>query len=178
MPREPLIRVLLDEHPVTGMGGAGYPPRGFDPARGSPGQARWFAISPQRGSQRYEPYGRWTPLRVSAQFFTNVSHTQTGNGGTKRGGPTLNPILFLGLMILLAAALPQQKPTPVAMAQQRLGQKGCGPGFFRKTRIHPRDGNGVGGPAMPLSFETKTLTVGELFSGSNVLRMPIFQRPY
>jgi uncharacterized protein with ParB-like and HNH nuclease domain len=31
---------------------------------------------------------------------------------------------------------------------------------------------------MPLSFETKTLTVGELFSGSNVFRMPIFQRPY
>ena len=93
MPREPLIRVLLDEHPVTGMGSAGYPPRGFDPARGSPGQARWFAISPQRGSQRYEPYGRWTPLRVSAQFFTNVSHTQTGNGGTKRGGPTFEPYL-------------------------------------------------------------------------------------
>jgi uncharacterized protein DUF262 len=31
---------------------------------------------------------------------------------------------------------------------------------------------------MPLSFETKTMTVGELFSGSNVFRMPIFQRPY
>jgi hypothetical protein len=31
---------------------------------------------------------------------------------------------------------------------------------------------------MPLTFETKTLTVGELFSGSNVFRMPIFQRPY
>jgi hypothetical protein len=31
---------------------------------------------------------------------------------------------------------------------------------------------------MPLSFETKTLTVGELFSGSNVFRMPIFQRPF
>jgi hypothetical protein len=31
---------------------------------------------------------------------------------------------------------------------------------------------------MPLSFETKTMTVGELFSGSNVFRMPIFQRPF
>jgi Protein of unknown function DUF262/Protein of unknown function (DUF1524) len=31
---------------------------------------------------------------------------------------------------------------------------------------------------MPLSFETKTMTVGELFSGSNVFCMPIFQRPY
>ena len=31
---------------------------------------------------------------------------------------------------------------------------------------------------MPLSFETMTMTVGELFSGSNVFRMPIFQRPY
>ncbi len=31
---------------------------------------------------------------------------------------------------------------------------------------------------MPFSFETKTITVGELFSGSNVFRMPIFQRPY
>jgi hypothetical protein len=31
---------------------------------------------------------------------------------------------------------------------------------------------------MPLSFETKTLTVGELFSGGNIFRMPIFQRPY
>jgi uncharacterized protein with ParB-like and HNH nuclease domain len=31
---------------------------------------------------------------------------------------------------------------------------------------------------MPLSFETQTMTVGELFSGSNVFRMPIFQRPY
>jgi hypothetical protein len=34
------------------------------------------------------------------------------------------------------------------------------------------------GGGMPLSFETKTLTVGELFSGSNAFRMPIFQRPY
>jgi len=31
---------------------------------------------------------------------------------------------------------------------------------------------------MPIAFETNTLTVGELFSGSNVFRMPIFQRPY
>ena len=31
---------------------------------------------------------------------------------------------------------------------------------------------------MPLSFETKTLTVGELFSGSNIFRMPIYQRPF
>ncbi len=31
---------------------------------------------------------------------------------------------------------------------------------------------------MPLSFDTKTLTIGELFSGPNVFRMPIFQRPF
>jgi len=31
---------------------------------------------------------------------------------------------------------------------------------------------------MPLSFDTKTLTVGELFTGACVYRMPIFQRPY
>ena len=31
---------------------------------------------------------------------------------------------------------------------------------------------------MPIALETNTLTVGELFSGSNVFRMPIFQRPY
>lgn len=31
---------------------------------------------------------------------------------------------------------------------------------------------------MPIAFDTKTLTVGELFSGANVFRMPIFQRPY
>ena len=31
---------------------------------------------------------------------------------------------------------------------------------------------------MPLSFDTKTLTIGELFSGANVFRMPIFQRPF
>jgi hypothetical protein len=51
-------------------------------------------------------------------------------------------------------------------------------GFFVKHEYNPRDSNGVGGPSMPLSFETKTLTVGELFSGGNVFRMPIFQRPY
>jgi hypothetical protein len=31
---------------------------------------------------------------------------------------------------------------------------------------------------MPLSFDTKTITVGELLSGSNIFRMPIFQRPF
>jgi hypothetical protein len=31
---------------------------------------------------------------------------------------------------------------------------------------------------MPLSLDTKTLTIGELFSGPNVFRMPIFQRPF
>jgi hypothetical protein len=40
------------------------------------------------------------------------------------------------------------------------------------------DASAAVGRGMPLSFETKTMTVGELFSGSNVFRMPIFQRPY
>ena len=31
---------------------------------------------------------------------------------------------------------------------------------------------------MPLSFKTNTVTVGDLFSGSNIFRMPIFQRPF
>ena len=34
------------------------------------------------------------------------------------------------------------------------------------------------GRQMPLSFDTKTLTIGEAFSGPNVFRMPIFQRPF
>jgi hypothetical protein len=40
------------------------------------------------------------------------------------------------------------------------------------------DASAAVGRGMPLSFETKTMTVGELFSGSNVFRMPIFQRPF
>ena len=47
-------------------------------------------------------------------------------------------------------------------------------GFALIPLIIAARGTGV----MPLSFETKTLTVGELFSGNNVFRMPIFQRPY
>jgi uncharacterized protein with ParB-like and HNH nuclease domain len=31
---------------------------------------------------------------------------------------------------------------------------------------------------MALSFKNTTVTVGDLLSGSNVFRMPIFQRPY
>ena len=31
---------------------------------------------------------------------------------------------------------------------------------------------------MPLSFKTNTVTVGDLFSGSNIFRMLIFQRPF
>jgi hypothetical protein len=40
------------------------------------------------------------------------------------------------------------------------------------------DASAAVGRGMPLSLETKTMTLGELFSGSNVFRMPIFQRPY
>jgi uncharacterized protein with ParB-like and HNH nuclease domain len=31
---------------------------------------------------------------------------------------------------------------------------------------------------MSLTFETRSLSVGELLSGTNVFRMPVFQRPY